>query len=103
MNMTDYIPTRPQGFDYDAALADLQEKIRHKKKAKTMLAHFAEEAARLTSVMEDRKSEYEVEQEEAEAMQSATLTLLLYRAMICRSVSRGFFFCPMVAPFCPLG
>lgn len=66
-----------------------------------MLTHFVEETARLTSVMEDRKSEYEVEQ--AEAMQCATLTLLLYRAMICRSVSRGFFFCPVVAPFCPLG
>ncbi|MBQ9152149.1 MAG: hypothetical protein IJX72_07850 [Clostridia bacterium] len=77
----DYTPTRPEGFDYDAALADLQEKIRRKKKAKTMLAHFAEEAERLNSVMEDRKAEYETEQEEADALQGASLTLLLYTLM----------------------
>ncbi len=81
MNSNDYIPAHPADFDYDAALADLQEKIRRKKKAKNLLAHFTEEAARLTSVMEDRRKEYEVEQEEAEAMQSATLTLLLYTIM----------------------
>lgn len=69
---------RPADFDYDAALAELEEKIRRKKKAKNLLAHFEAEATRLTSVMEDRKAEYEVEQEEADALQSGSLTLLLY-------------------------
>ena len=78
MNTTDYTPARPADFDYDAALSELQEKIRRKKKAKNLLAHFTEEADRLNSVMEDRKKEYEQEQEEAEALQSATLTLLFY-------------------------
>ena len=72
------LPARPADFDYDAALSELQEKIRRKKKAKNLLAHFTEEADRLNSVMEDRKKEYEQEQEEAEALQSATLTLLFY-------------------------
>ena len=78
MNTTDYTPARPEGFDYDAALSELQEKIRRKKKAKTLLAHFTEEAARLNSIVEDRFKEYETEQEEAEALQGATLTLLFY-------------------------
>ena len=78
MSPTDYTPTRPADFDYDAALAELREKIRRKKKAQNLLAHFSEEAARLTSVMEDRKKEYEQEQEEADSLQSATLTLLFY-------------------------
>ena len=75
---TDYTPARPADFDYDAALAELREKIRRKNKAKNLLAHFSEEADRLNSVMEDRKKEYEQEQEESEALQSATLTLLFY-------------------------
>ncbi|MBQ4112147.1 MAG: hypothetical protein IJD38_05045 [Clostridia bacterium] len=75
---TDYTTARPVDFDYDAALSELQEKIRRKQKAKNLLAHFTEEADRLNSVMEDRKKEYEQEQEEAEALQSATLTLLFY-------------------------
>ena len=78
MNTTDYTPARPADFDYDAALAELQEKIRRKKKAKNLLAHFTEEATRLTSIVEDRKKEYEQEQEEAETLPSATLTLLFY-------------------------
>lgn len=76
--MNTYDPTRPADFDYDAALSELQEKIRRKNKAKKQLAYFAEEAERLTSVMEDRKAEYEVEQEEADALQNGSLTLLLY-------------------------
>ena len=78
MNTTDYTPARPADFDYDAALAELREKIRRKKKAQNLLAHFSEDAARLNSVMEDRKKEYEQEQEESDALQSATLTLLFY-------------------------
>ena len=78
MTTTDYTPTRPSDFDYDAALAELREKIRRKKKAQKLLAHFSEEAARLTSVMEDRKKEYEQEQQESDGLQSATLTLLFY-------------------------
>ena len=78
MNTTDYTPTRPADFDYDAALAELREKIRRKKKAQNLLAHFSEEATRLTSVMEDRKKEYEQEQAESDDLQSATLTLLFY-------------------------
>ncbi|MBQ7910315.1 MAG: hypothetical protein IJ363_05960 [Clostridia bacterium] len=81
MNIHDNFPARPEGFDYDAALSELQEKIRRKKKAKTLLAHFTEEAARLNSIVEDRFKEYEAEQEEADAMKSATLTLLLYSVM----------------------
>ena len=81
MNPYDHFPARSEGFDYDAALAELQEKIRRKKKAKTLLAHFTEEAARLNSIVEDRFKEYEAEQEEADAMKSATLTLLLYSVM----------------------
>ena len=78
MNTTDYTPARPADFDYDAALAELREKIRRKKKAQNLLAHFSEDAARLNSVMEDRKKEYEQEQQESDDLQSATLTLLFY-------------------------
>ncbi len=81
MNTNNNFPARPEGFDYDAALADLGEKIRRKKKAKNLLAHFTEEAARLNSIVEDRFKEYEAEKEEADAMKSATLTLLLYSIM----------------------
>ena len=42
MPTNEYTPTRPADFDYDAALAELQEKIRRKKKAKNLLAHFTE-------------------------------------------------------------
>ena len=76
--MNSYGKVRPEGFDYDAALAELQENIRRKRKAQNLLAHFSEEAARLNSVMEDRKQEYEQEQEESDDLQSATLTLLFY-------------------------
>ena len=72
------LPARPEGFDYDAALSELQEKIRRKKKAQNLLNHFSEDAVRLNSVMEDRKKEYEQEQAESDALQSATLTLLFY-------------------------
>ena len=78
MNTTDYTPARPADFDYDATLAELREKIRRKKKAQNLLAHFSEDAARLNSVMEDRKKEYEQEQAESDDLQSATLTLLFY-------------------------
>ena len=78
MNTTDYTPARPADFDYDAALAELREKIRRKKKAQNLLAHFSEDAARLNSVMEDRKKEYEQERAESDDLQSATLTLLFY-------------------------
>ena len=78
MNTTDYTPVRPADFDYDAALSELREKIRRKKKAQNLLAHFSEDAARLNSVMEDRKKEYEQEQQESDDLQSATLTLLFY-------------------------
>lgn len=78
MNTTDYTPARPADFDYDAALAELREKIRRKKKAQNLLAHFSEDAARLNSIMEDRKKEYEQEQAESDDLQSATLTLLFY-------------------------
>ncbi len=76
-----HVPTRPEGFDYDAALAELRENIRRKNKAKKLLAHFEEESTRLTSVMEDRKRDYDTEQADVETMQSATLTLLLYTLM----------------------
>ena len=78
MNTTDYTPARPADFDYDAALAELREKIRRKKKAQNLLAHFSEDAARLNSIMEDRKKEYEQEQAESDDLQSAPLTLLFY-------------------------
>lgn len=81
MNTTDYTIHRPTDFDYDTALSDLREKIRRKRKVQNLLAHFGEEAARLTSVMEDRKKEYDIEQEEADALQSSSLTLLLYTIM----------------------
>ena len=76
--MNSYHNPRPADFDYDAALAELQENIRRKKKAQNLLAHFSEEATRLNAVMEDRKKEYEQEQAESDDLQSATLTLLFY-------------------------
>ena len=78
MSNDNYTTARPEGFDYDAALAEIRENIRRKAKAKKLLAHFEEESARLTSVMEDRKAEFEAEQEDVEALQDATLTLLFY-------------------------
>lgn len=35
-----YSPTRPTDFDYNAALAELEERIRRQKKAKNLPAHF---------------------------------------------------------------
>lgn len=81
MTNNDYKPTRPADFDYDAALADIQEKIRRKTKVKKLIAHFGEEAARLTSVMEDRKKEYDTEREEADALRENSLTLFFYTLM----------------------
>ena len=78
MSPTEYTPARPADFDYDAALAELREKIRRKKKAQNLLAHFSEDTARLNSIMEDRKKEYEQEQAESDDLQSTTLTLLFY-------------------------
>ena len=77
--VTGYASTQEE-FDRvaDAALAELQENIRRKKKAQNLLAHFSEEATRLNAVMEDRKKEYEQEQAESDDLQSATLTLLFY-------------------------
>ncbi len=78
MTNNDYTPVRPADFDYDAALADIQEKIRRKNKVKKLIAHFGEEATRLTSVMEDRKKEYDTEQEEADALREDSMMLFFY-------------------------
>ena len=74
----DYTPIRPADFDYDAALAELRERIRRKTKVKKLIAHFGEEATRLNSVMEDRKAEYDTEQEEADALREDSMMLFLY-------------------------
>ena len=73
-----YTPSRPADFDYDAALAEIQERIRRKSKVKKLLAYFAEEATRLTGVMEDRKREYDTEQEEADALREDSMLLFFY-------------------------
>lgn len=74
----DYTPARPADFDYDVALAELEEKIRRKKKAHSLLAHFREEEERLAPIVNDRKEEMEAEQEDVEALQGASMTLLFY-------------------------
>ena len=81
MTNNDYTSARPADFNYDAALSELQEKIRRKAKAKKLVAYFEEETTRLNSILEDRKAEYDAEQADVEALQSATLTLLLYTLM----------------------
>jgi hypothetical protein len=81
MSTIDYTPTRPADFDYDAALADIQEKIRRKAKAKKLLAHFGEEAVRLNAIMEDRKRTYDTEQEEADALREDAMMLFFYRIL----------------------
>ena len=81
MTNNDYTPIRPADFDYDAALADLRERIRRKRKVQSLLAHFGEEAARLTSVMEDRKADYDAEQADVEALQGKSITLFVYTLM----------------------
>ncbi len=81
MTNNDYTPVRPSDFDYDAALAELREKIRRKRKVQKLLAHFGEESARLNSIMEDRKTDYEAEQADVEALQGSSMTLFIYTLM----------------------
>ena len=84
MNTTDYTPARPADFDYDAALSELREKIRRKKKAQNLLAHFSEDAAHLTGVMEDRKKEYEQEQAESDDLPMLGFSRFIL-AKLCRA------------------
>lgn len=81
MNTTDYTPTRPAGFDYDAALAEIQENIRRKAKVQKLITYFKEEESRLSYTVEDRKKDYDTEQADMDNLQSATLTLLFYSVM----------------------
>ena len=64
---TDYTPTRPADFDYDAALSKFSEDIRRKAKVQKLIAYFQEEESRLYFAVEDRKKDYDAEQADVAA------------------------------------
>lgn len=78
---TDYTVQRPEGFDYDAALAKFSEDIRRKAKVQKLIAYFQEEESRLSYAVEDRKKDYDAEQADVDELRDSALTLLLYTLM----------------------
>ena len=74
----DYTIRRPSDFDYDAAIAELEEQVRRKKYVTSRLAHFEVELARLTSLEESRRAELDEENADVAALQRISPALILY-------------------------
>ena len=74
----DYTVRRPADFDYNAAIAELEEQVRRKKHLKCQLAHFEAEITRLTDVTEARRIELAQETADVERLRRCSPALLLY-------------------------
>ena len=74
----DYTIRRPADFDYNAAIAELEEKVRRKKHVTSQLAHFKAEAARLTRLEESRREELAMENADVAKLQRISPAVILY-------------------------
>ena len=77
-NDADYTVRRPADFDYDAAIAELEEQVRRKKNVVAQLAHFEIELTRLTRLEESRRAELDLENADVAALQKISPALILY-------------------------
>ncbi len=74
----DYSIRRPADFDYDTAIAELEEQVRRKKYVTARLAHFEVEVARLTRLEESRREELDLENADVATLQRISPALILY-------------------------
>ena len=73
----DYIVRRPADFDYDTAIAELEEKVARKKHVTSRLAHFEVELTRLTRLEECRRAELDLENADVAALQKISPAFIL--------------------------
>jgi hypothetical protein len=74
----DYTIRRPADFDYNAAIADLEEKVRRKKHVTSQLAHFKAEVSRLSRLEESRRNELALENADVVRLRRISPALILY-------------------------
>lgn len=74
----DYTIRRPADFDYNAAIAELEEQVRRKKHLTTQLNHFQAELARLTRLETDRREELDMENADVAALRRVSPAVILY-------------------------
>ncbi|MBQ9780537.1 MAG: hypothetical protein IJW00_06295 [Clostridia bacterium] len=74
----DYTIRRPTDFDYNAAIAELEEQVSRKKYVTTQLAYFKAEVARLTRLEEQRRTELTAENADVVRLQKISPALILY-------------------------
>ena len=74
----DYTVHRPADFDYNAAIAELEEKVNRKKYVTAQLAHFEAEAARLAQLEESRRRELAAENADVAKLQKISPAVILY-------------------------
>ena len=74
----DYTIRRPADFDYNAAIAELEEQVRRKKHLTARLSHFNVELARLTRLEESRREELALENEDVARLQKISPAVILY-------------------------
>ena len=74
----DYTVRRPADFDYNAAIAELEEQVCHKKHVTSQLAHFKAEVGRLSRLEESRRNELALENADVVRLQRISPALILY-------------------------
>lgn len=74
----DYTIHRPADFDYNAAIAELEEKVSRKKYVTTRLAYFKAELTRLTQTEELRRRELASENADVAKLQKISPAVILY-------------------------
>lgn len=74
----DYTVRRPADFDYNAAIAELEEQVLRKKHVTAQLAHFKGELTRLTRLEESRRTELDLENEDVARLQRISPAVILY-------------------------
>lgn len=74
----DYTIHRPADFDYNAAIAELEEKVSRKRYVTTRLAYFQAEVTRLTQTEELRRRELAAENADVAKLQKISPALILY-------------------------
>jgi hypothetical protein len=74
----DYTVHRPADFDYNAAIAELEEQVRRKKHVTGQLTHFQAEVGRLSRLEESRRQELALENADVAKLQRISPALILY-------------------------
>ena len=74
----DYTIRRPADFDYNAAIAELEEQVRHKKHVQSQQAHFMAEVDRLSRLEESRRNELAQENADVKRLQRISPAVILY-------------------------